>query len=173
MKGRRNANNIVAGQFRQIHKPRQFSPPRRTAHSREDFLIFQQQFRGDRLSDFARNPGVKNRVKRMSLGQCLRDCVSIKADNHPLRSSARASRIMSVNRSNFPARRSDSASADNSRQSCSFSSRNNRRWRTNRLSSSIALIRWTISAAIFAVPKQSLPYLYFAPACPLKLINFI
>lgn len=46
MKGRRNANNVVTGQFHQIHKPRQLSPPRRAAHSRKDFLIFQQQFRG-------------------------------------------------------------------------------------------------------------------------------
>ena len=75
--------------------------------------------------------------------------VGIKADNHPWRSSARASRMISGSRSNFPNRRSCSASAASSRQSRSFSTINKTLWSTSRLSSSMASTRWMISGRSF------------------------
>jgi hypothetical protein len=62
---------------------------------------------------------------------------------------ARASRMMSGSRSNFPERRSCSASAASSRHSRSFSTISITRWSTSKLSSSMASTRWMSSGRSF------------------------
>src|SRR6266571_842275 len=83
------------------------------------------------------------------LCQGLYNGVGINAENHPLRNSARASRMISGSRSSFPDRRSCSASAESSRHRRSFSTINKTRCSSSRFSSSMVSLRLMISGRSF------------------------